>query len=242
MNLVVLHENDFVAPDRVRVHGRRASHITAVLNAKVGDRLHVGKWGGLLGEGRVVHLERDSVDLDVTLTQSPPQPVAITLLLALPRPKGLRRLIQGITAMGVKRVALFGAFRVEKSYWQTPWLGEAELREQVILGLEQAGDTVPPVITMHPLFKPFVEDAVPGLTAGARRLVAHPGAASPCPAALCEAAALAIGPEGGFTAYELHRLVECGFEPVGLGRRILRTEQAVPALLGRLMEQINEEQ
>lgn len=235
MNLIVLHDHDFVDANRVRVDGRRAAHIAAVLKAKVGDRLRVGKLAGLIGQGTVVQLDRASVELDVSLTQAPPPAVPVTLLLALPRPKGLRRLIQGITAMGVKRLALFGAFRVEKSYWQTPWLGEAELREQILLGLEQAGDTVPPVITTHLLFKPFVEDDVPGLAAGSRRLVAHPEATVSCPAAVREAVTLAIGPEGGFTAYELQMLVEHGFEAVGLGPRILRTEQVVPALVGRLM-------
>jgi 16S rRNA (uracil1498-N3)-methyltransferase len=235
MNLIVLHDHDFVDANRVRVDGRRAAHIAAVLKAKVGDRLRVGKLAGLIGQGTVVQLDRASVELDVSLTQAPPPAVPVTLLLALPRPKGLRRLIQGITAMGVKRLALFGAFRVEKSYWQTPWLGEAELREQILLGLEQAGDTVPPVITTHLLFKPFVEDDVPGLAAGSRLLVAHPAATVSCPAAVREAVTLAIGPEGGFTAYELQMLVEHGFEAVGLGPRILRTEQVVPALVGRLM-------
>lgn len=235
MNLIVLHADDFVDSQRVRLDGRRAGHIAAVLKAKVGDRLRVGKWGGLLGEGTVVHLDSSVVELYVVLTQVPPPALTVTLLLALPRPKGLHRLIQGITALGVKRLALFGAFRVEKSYWQTPWLEEQELREQIILGLEQAGDTVPPTITTHPLFKPFVEDEVPVLTAGSRRLVAHPAATASCPAAVQEPVSLAIGPEGGFTAYELELLVAHGFKPVGLGPRILRTEQAVPALLGRLM-------
>jgi RsmE family RNA methyltransferase len=235
MNLIVLHEEDVTGPHRVRLTGRRAGHIITVLEAKVGDRLRVGQLGGLLGEGTVVRLDPAAVELEVALTRAPPPPLPVILLLALPRPKGLRRLIQGITALGVKRLALFGAFRVEKSYWQTPWLSEQELREQILLGLEQAGDTVPPEITTHPLFKPFIEDVAPILTAATRRLVADPAATSLCPVAVREAVSLAIGPEGGFTAYELGMLVEHGFAPVGLGPRILRTEQAVPALLGRLM-------
>jgi RsmE family RNA methyltransferase len=47
---------------------------------------------------------------------------------------------------------------------------------------------------------------------------------------------LAIGPEGGFTDYELECLTGSGFESIILGPRILRTEQAVPAFLGRLMK------
>lgn len=235
MNLILLDDADFPVPDVVRLTDRRADHIRSVLKSAVGDRLRVGREGGLLGEGTVRRVDESGVELAVVLNQQPPPPLTVTLLLALPRPKVLRRVIQGVVTLGVKRVALFGAFRVEKSYWQTPWLAELELREQIVLGLEQAGDTMPPVITTHPLFKPFFEDEAPALTAGTRRLVAEPDATTVCPSNAVGPASLVVGPEGGFTAYELGLLREQGFEPVGLGRRILRTEQAVPALIGRLM-------
>jgi len=131
-------------------------------------------------------------------------------------------------------MALFGAYRVEKSYWKSPWMEEKEIRRQLVLGLEQARDTVLPLVTLHPLFKPFVEDEVPTLAAGTRRLVAHPGNGSACPANMHEAVTLVIGPEGGFTITELGLLKERGFECITLGQRILRTEQVVPAMLGRI--------
>ncbi len=234
MNLILLDDADFRGDRVVVADHRRADHIRTVLKAAAGDRLRVGKRGGLIGEGRVTRIDVGAVELNVSLTQAPPDPLPVTLLLALPRPKCLRRIIQGVVTMGVKRVALFGAFRVEKSYWDTPWLTETELEAQVTLGLEQAGDTMPPLITTHRLFKPFVEDELPVLIGGRRLLVAEPGAAT-CPAGLREPVVLAVGPEGGFTEYELKRFADAGFQPVGLGSRILRTEQAVPALIGRLM-------
>ena len=95
---------------------------------------------------------------------------------------------------------------------------------------------VPAAIAFQPRFKPFVEDVLPGMLRDAPGIVAHPGAALPCPAG--EGApglrTLILGPEGGFTDYEIGALITAGARPVHLGPRILRTEVALAALLGRL--------
>jgi len=235
VNLIVLHPDDFIGEGEVRLAGRRADHVRAVHCALPGETLRIGLLNGKTGTGVVRSSDGTVLTLSVSLLADPPSPVPVTLLLAMPRPKVFRRVIQCATSMGIKRIALFGAFRVEKSYWQSPWLAPDELRNQMILGLEQACDTVLPEVTLHPHFKPFVEDVIPLLTEGTRRLVAHPGRGGICPSAIPGPVSLAIGPEGGFTDYEIERLVGAGFEPVTLGVRILRTEQAVPALLGRLL-------
>jgi len=234
MNLILLFPKDFVTEQKVVLQGSRMDHIRQVLRGEVGVSLRVGVFNGLLGTGTIEAMTDQGIEMNVALTEPPPAPLPVTLLLAMPRPKCFRRILQGATTMGVKRIALFGAYRVEKSYWNSPWLEEQELRRQLILGLEQARDTVLPLVTLHPLFKPFMEDDVPVLTAGTRCLVAHPGDGVGCPCGLQEPVSLAIGPEGGFTDYELGLLKELGFESITLGQRILRTEQAVPAFLGRL--------
>ena len=146
----------------------------------------------------------------------------------------LKRTFQTLAAMGVKRIVLMNTYRVEKSYWQTPWLQPEAIREQLILGLEQARDTVLPEVILEKRFKPFVEDRLSAMGVGMRKLVAHPVSEQECPSHLAEPVMLAIGPEGGFIPYEVERLLEYGFECVHLGSRILRVETAVPVLLSRL--------
>jgi 16S rRNA (uracil1498-N3)-methyltransferase len=234
MNLILLFDEDFVSPQRVRLEGRRLQHVLAVHRARVGDELRVGLANAQMGAGVVTSLSNVVLELDVRLDQPPPAPLPVTLLLALPRPKSLKRVLQAATAMGVKRIVLMATWRVEKSFWDSPVLHQDALREQMVLGLEQARDTRLPELTLQRRFKPFVEDELPHLVRRTRALLAHPPASASCPRAVRGPLTLAVGPEGGFIPYEVDLLQAQGFEAISLGPRILRVEQAVPALLGRL--------
>jgi RsmE family RNA methyltransferase len=234
MNLLLLEEADFIAADRVVLRDRRLTHMQEVHRSEVGDSLRVGRIDGLMGSAELLRLDAGEAELRVTLDQSPPAKLPLTLVLALPRPKMLRRVFQTVATMGVAKVILVNSYRVEKSFWQTPFLEPAAIREQLILGLEQARDTVLPEIVIEKRFKPFVEDRLPAITEGTLGLVGHPGNYPPCPRALSEPVTLAIGPEGGWIPYEIDLLAKSGLQPVQLGERILRVETAVTALLARL--------
>ncbi|AJO76121.1 16S rRNA (uracil(1498)-N(3))-methyltransferase [Pseudomonas sp. MRSN 12121] len=234
MNLLLLEEADFIAADRVILRDRRLTHMQEVHRAAVGDSLRVGRIGGLMGSAELLRLEAREAELRVSLDQPPPAKLPLTLVLALPRPKMLRRVLQTVAAMGVPRLVLVNSYRVEKSFWQTPFLEPEAIREQLILGLEQARDSVLPEVVIEKRFKPFVEDRLPALVEGTLGLVGHPGQYPACPRGLDEPVTLAIGPEGGWIPYEIDLLGKAGLQPVQLGERILRVETAVTALLARL--------
>ncbi len=234
MNLILLHAEDIVAPSRVRISGRRLQHIVSVHRAGVGDDLSVGMVNGRVGTGRITSLDETSLRMDVVLDQEPSAKFPLTVMLALPRPKVLRRMLFGLTVLGARRIILVNSARVEKSYWQTPFLADDAVRKQLLLGLEQARDTVLPDVLVRKLFKPFVEDELEELSRETLRLVAHPSATEACPRAVQQPVTLAIGPEGGFVPYEIEKLQACGFLPIGLGPRILNIETAVPSLIARL--------
>lgn len=235
LNLLIFELGDRVDAEHILIRGRRLHHLARTLQARKGDRVRVGELGGLMGRGHVVALEQDHARLRVELDIPPPPALPVKLVLALPRPKMLRRIVQSVAALGVKELYLINSYRVEKSYWQSPWLEPDAIREQLLLGLEQCGDTALPAVFMHKRFKPFVEDLLPGISTGTRALVAHPGAETPCPVDCGDCpVTLAVGPEGGFIPYEIEKLHDCGFEGISLGRRILKVETAVPVLLSRL--------
>jgi len=234
MNLLILTEEDFLAPGRVRLTGRRLKHVTEVHRAKAGDELAVGLLQGEMGRGRVTRLDAEALELEVELDQPAPAKLPLTLVLALPRPKVLNRVLAAATSLGVARIYLVNAWKVEKSYWHSPRLAEANLLLQRVLGLEQARDTMLPELHLRRLLRPFAEDELPGLLQGTQALLAHPGAGAECPRSLQGAATLVIGPEGGFIPDEITLLARAGCRPVSLGPRILRVETAIAALVGRL--------
>lgn len=235
MNLILLSEDDFRdGRERVRLSGRRLRHVLEVHRAKAGDKLCAGLEGGPIGSGKVTHIDEEVLEMDIELDRKPPEPLPMTLVLALPRPKVLRRVLFSASAMGVKRIFLVNSYRVEKSFWQSPVLGGESIRKQLILGLEQARDTILPCVFLRNRFKPFVEDELPDLARETLQIVAHPTVPEQCPRSAGRPVTLAIGPEGGFIPYEIKRLISIGFSAVNLGERILPVETAVPFLISRL--------
>jgi len=234
MNVVLLETEDFVATNRVRLQGRRLQHVREIHQAVAGDELRVGVVNGKLGQGRVERIDEQSLEMSVSLSSDPPSPLPLRLILALPRPKVLNRSIAAAASMGVRQIDLINAWRVEKAYWDSPRLSEQNLHEQLILGLEQSGDTILPTIRLHRLFAPFVREELSRELRGTLALLAHPDAHREAPRRVTQEVVLAIGPEGGFIEREASTFRDIGFEAVSLGRRILRVETALAFLIGRL--------
>jgi 16S rRNA (uracil1498-N3)-methyltransferase len=235
VNLILLDAHEIAPDGSARLTGRRAEHVAEVLRAAAGEQLRVGVVGGRLGAGEVLSAARGEVVLRVALDRDPPPRAPVDLLLALPRPKILRRVLQSAASMGIGRVALVGSYRVEKSYFTSPLLDPQAIARELRLGLEQGRDTVPPRVDVFRFFKPFVEDALDDAFAGAQRLLADPGASEPLSAQprRADRAVVAIGPEGGWTRYEAGELARRGFAPFSLGPRVLRVDGAVPFAVGQ---------
>ncbi|MEH6638248.1 MAG: 16S rRNA (uracil(1498)-N(3))-methyltransferase [Porticoccaceae bacterium] len=231
MNLLLLSPSDFYHQNRARIDDRRLLHLQNILKTAPESILKVGLIDGKIGSGTVLKIDATMAELEVSFERDPPPALPVTLILALPRPKALRRIIRNVTVLGVKRIHLINTWKVEKSYWQSPLLRPESIQEQLILGLEQAVDTILPEVSLHPLFKPFVEDQLSDLSRDTQCYVAHPNANDPAPPIAQQPTTLAVGPEGGFIDYEIRKLMEIGFLAVSLGPRILPVEVAVNSFL-----------
>ena len=233
MNLLLINEDHLTDDTATLTDPRQLKHIQQHLKLNVGDSIKIGMRDCLKGTATITSLCDTALILDnILLAEPPPPKLSLTLIIALPRPKVLRRLIMDAVTLGAERIILLHSYRVEKSYWQSPFLQQID--DYIQLGLEQAGDTVWPQVVLKQRFKPFVEDELPALCQDKIALVAHPYAQQVCPAQIEQPCVLVIGCEGGFIPYEIDLLQKNGCQPVSLGARILRTETAVAHLIGRL--------
>lgn len=231
----ILFERGEIGPDGiVALNDFRAEHLRKVLRVEPGKSVKTGEVGGMVGTSEVLSVSPERILLRVNHNE-PSEPPWVDLLLAVPRPKVLKRLWPQLAALGARRIFLLNAFKVEKFYFSSQWLQPEFYRPLLLEGLMQCSAAILPEVTVCQRFRPFMEDEFPQLFADQpTRLVAHPG--SPQPPVLSGGGipVVAIGPEGGWTDYELEYLRQAGFTRWSLGKRVLRTDTATIALLSVL--------
>jgi RsmE family RNA methyltransferase len=243
VNLILLDERDGFDSDVVTLADARAAHMLDVLRVVPGQVIRIGRLDGPLGIGTVEAAGDRAVTLRCMFEGAPPPRPRVDLLLAVPRPKVLRRLWAQLAALGVGRIILTNAERVERPYFDTHVLGEACYRPLLIEGLQQVRDTRLPIVSVHRQFRPLVEDRLDGFCGDALRIVADPrgtqsiGSIAAEPGAL--RAVIAIGPEGGWNGFELALLQSHGFRLAGLGPRTLRVDTACIAILALVHAALN---
>lgn len=215
-NVAILHDS------------RRITHIEKILKIKINDSLRCGILNHQMGMATLVERNEKALHFKLKLSHEPPTPLNLTLVMALARPKSMRKMLQYAIGLGVKQIHIIHASRVDKGYWQSPCIEEAYLYEQAFLALEQVGDTQLPQIIQHRLFKPFVEDILPSLLQEHQHaFVLHPYETEQKICATSEKTLLIIGPEGGFIPFELECFEHQKIQRITLGKRILRCELAV---------------
>lgn len=257
----ILFTTDEIRDDRAVFDDVRAEHVLNVLHGSVGQTLKTGVVDGPIGTATIEAIEplapnpetglaRGRITVRCTHDRAALAPW-VDLILAPPRPRAMKRLLPQLAQMGVGRIVLVGAEKVEKSFWGAQLLKEAVYRPLLLDGLMQAGTTAMPVVQVEKSFRHYLEKGrfEADFVTASKRVVAHPYAArgqSPkkggqAPTAEGERSPatgrilVAIGPEGGWTDVEVGLLEAHGFERQSLGARILRTDTAVIALLARLM-------
>lgn len=239
MNAVIL-ETSQVDGATARLDARQSKHVTDVLKKSVGDQILAGVVDGPIGLCGIVAVDEDIVRIAAPAGPIPPRP-SIDLILALPRPKVMKRLWMPLASLGVGRILVIGAEKVEPFYFDSHAVAPDTYRPRLLEGLEQARDTRLPEVVVIKAFDWFARKHLPALEASSVRLLAHPGATTSVRDAIrarpqSPRIVLAIGPEGGWSARELDVFGQAGFLSVGMRDRALRTDTAVVALLALAYE------
>jgi 16S rRNA (uracil1498-N3)-methyltransferase len=218
---------DRLAGPHVTLTGPEHRHLSRVLRARAGETLTLFDGAGGEVEAEVVRVERAETELRLGTRRVVAGPaVAITLLSAVPRGPRMDFLVQKTAELGVARIV---PVLTERSVARPDGDAGRRARWQKIAqeAARQCGRADVPAV--DPPVSLEAALALPGLPP--RRLALFEGEKGrSLRTALSGAAAgptaLLVGPEGGFAASELAAAVAAGFEPVGLGDRILRVETA----------------
>lgn len=235
MNLILIKKS--ASPgDTIDLYDYQFSHLTNILRVKLSDLLRVGILNGNIGSAQVVGIYSHHVSLTIlSLDESPPPTLPVTVILSLPRPQMIKRILQTVATMGVEKLCLIQSNRVEKSYWQSPSVTDSEIYRHMILGLEQGIATQLPTVEKYRNFSSFAEHNLDNITINSSCLIAHPGhKQSTQKTKKNQRYTVAIGPEGGFTEVEVNAFIAHGFTPINLGTRVLKVETAIPVILAKL--------
>ena len=233
MNRLILLPEQLDDDGSATLTPRQTAHVTSVLKLKTGDTLRVGVLNGARGQARV-DIGADEVIRIHGILEDTPQPPMVDLLLAMPRPKVMKRLWPILASLGVGHIKITNAARVERQYFDTQWLSPEFYTPRLIEGLEQSGDTHLPTVSIERRFKPFIEDALGTVFPNTTRILGDPygrGAPNTLTPAPHQRILVAIGPEGGWDDFECDLLAQHEFLSVDMGWRILRSDTACVALL-----------
>jgi RsmE family RNA methyltransferase len=212
----------------------RATHLLGVLRRRPGDTFDAGLIGGPRGQGTIVTVTPDHLELAFTWGARPPPPDAITLLIGLPRPQTARKILLETSALGVAALHFVRTDRGEPSYADSALWHSGEWRRHLEAGAAQAFCTDLPQVTHGQAFA----DLIPSLPSPVNRLALDnyeaSSALSACHLMDDTSLVLAFGAERGWSANERDRLRSAGFTLAHLGARVLRLETAVVAALAVL--------
>ncbi|MBX6314173.1 MAG: 16S rRNA (uracil(1498)-N(3))-methyltransferase [Isosphaeraceae bacterium] len=218
----------FYCPDppvagRWTLAGEEARHLARVRRLGAGDLVEVFDGRGMAYRAEVCMVGKDHVELAAVgspITEPVPG-VHLTLATAVPKGERFDWLVEKAVEVGVARLV---PLQTERSVVDPRAAKLERLRRLVIEASKQCGRS-----RLMEIGSPMPLADYLGLEAAPIRLLAHPGGSLAPSWPRGEPggrAALAIGPEGGFTDAEVAAARAAGWQLVGLGPTILRIETA----------------
>jgi RsmE family RNA methyltransferase len=177
------------------------------------------------------------VIINVVLNEQAPNRHPFDIVLALPRPKMLRRILRTIAEYGVDNLHLINSARVEKSYWQSPLLQQEKIHDALMAGMERSKDTIMTNVWLHQRFRPFIEDELAQICGDRSCWITDMSATRSAVDIdiTSKPSIVIIGPEGGFVPFEIELAISTIAQPIHLGGRTLSVDTAVTTVLAQAL-------
>jgi len=242
MNFLAIYPSEFNGSSKAFLIGKRAEYAIEkheliqgiTISALIINGNHYKATVEKIVGNREVHLKLD--DLKVSLL-----PIPINLIVAVPRPQTLRKVLQYSASFGVKTLNLIRTENVVKSYLTSKRLEQDAIEEDLLLGIEQSGSCYFPKVNFYATFRNFLDSfsnlisynqPYLGFIADTHEkdYVDLKTYTFQTPQDIF----IAIGPESGFNQYEVSCFSKLNFKVISLGQRIQRVETACVSLLSQI--------
>lgn len=228
MNLI-LFDSPFETK-RLEAGDPRAEHIFKVLRARVGTKVFVGFVNGPRARAEVLLVEGDgAITLKVIGTEAPPKSLPIRLLIGLPRPHTVKRVLLEASSMGVKELHFFESERGEPSYAKSSLWSTDEWKDRLRMGTEQSFGTYIPEVGMHTDLQSAISFLGDSEALVALDNYEAEGALPDMLSEAPESVVVALGSERGWSPNERDTLRKNGWKLAHLGAHVLRLETACTA-------------
>jgi RsmE family RNA methyltransferase len=227
MNLSLLFREDYKRDDRlVTISGHSAFRISEDLQLperkfELGMVRRFGVSGGEIFQARVISIGRE-IRLQIESFEVLPEVQKLELLLAIPRPQMLGRILEFVAAFRIEKVSLVETEKTQRGYVTSPVI--KEYKKFLYKGMEQGVSTYLPQVDFFSSLSSFIESREGKLSGW----VAHTHTTSIDHQFSKDISSiLAIGPEAGWSEEEFSLLQIVGLKPLSFGDCQLRVDQSV---------------
>ena len=224
MNIILIRENETFFP----LSDERAEHILRVLHLKEGDSFKAGIINAKEGRAKIISIKDDKIAFSFLPEKDSSSLYPVDLIVGQTRPICMRRILREACSLGVRRIFLPITDLGEKSYLSSSLYKDGEYEKIVLDGAMQSGFTG--VSECH--IMPSINEAIKAVEDCSFKLLFDNQIGTESLSKIDlrgSSVALAIGPERGWSNREREIFITMGFKPTLIGRRILRTETAVPS-------------
>jgi len=238
---------DNIQDGHIRIDGEDFRHLKKVLRIGPGETINVFDGSGREYEAKLISMDKTSALAEITasfLTEAEAE-VRLTLFQGLPKGEKMDFIIQKAVELGVHRIVPVITERTVVQLDKESSTKKVSRWSKIAReAAKQCRRAVVPRVS-EPV---SLDDALTEASGCGAALMLYENESKKCLKEILKCytinkisdIALLVGPEGGFSSYEVDKCISSGFEVAGLGKRILRTETAAVSVISIIMYEMGE--